>query len=362
MYMKKIFFLLFVSVSLLYSQNAPVRGVWLTNVDSRVLNSKENIVKAVQQCKDLGLNTIFVVTWNKGFTLYPSKIMKDLTGSNIYPEFAGRDPLKEIIEEAHKNNIKVFAWFEFGFSSSYSLDGGLLVKLKPNWASKNSKGELVVKNGFDWLNGFNSDVQGFMLSLIMEVVKNYDVDGIQGDDRLPAMPVESGYDDYTVSLYKLKHHGKNPPSDMRDSAWVQWRADILNRFMKLIHDEVKSVKKKITISMAPSVYPWSKEEYLQDWPLWVKKGYVDIICPQLYRYEIKDYVKALDEIVGGQISKDNLKKFYPGILLKVGKYTASEEYIKQVIDENRKRNVNGEVYFFYEGLDSVKNVLKGLAR
>ncbi|MDP4117378.1 MAG: family 10 glycosylhydrolase, partial [Bacteroidota bacterium] len=252
--MKKLLFFLFLSVSVIYSQNIPVRGAWLTNVDSRVLNSKENIIEAVKTYKSLGLNTIFAVTWNKGFTLYRSKVMKDFTGMSIYPEFAGRDPLKELIEEAHKNNIKVIAWFEFGFSSSYSLEGGLLVKLKPNWSSKNSKGELVVKNGFDWINGFNPEVQDFMLSLIMEVVKNYDVDGIQGDDRLPAMPVEAGYDDYTVSLYKQQHNGANPPADMRDSAWIQWRADILNGFMKKIHDEVKSVNKNVIVSMAPSLY------------------------------------------------------------------------------------------------------------
>lgn len=356
--MKKLFVLFLFATTIIFGQSAPMRGAWLTNVDSKVLNSKENIIEAVKNVKDLGLNTIFVVTWNKGFTIYNSSIMKSFTGISIYPDFAGRDPLKELIDEAHKNNIKVIAWFEFGFSSSYSLDGGLLVKLKPNWSSINSKGKLVVKNGFDWLNGFNPEVQDFMLSLILEVVNNYSVDGIQGDDRLPAMPVEAGYDDYTISLFKKQHNGANPPENMRDSAWIQWRADILNVFMKKIHDSVKAVNKNTIVSMAPSLYPWSKEEYLQDWTLWLREGYVDMICPQLYRYDVKDYIKSLDEIVNTQISKENLNKFYPGILLKVGKYVASEKYIDSVIKENRKHGVNGEVYFFYEGLKSVKKVLK----
>ena len=39
--------------------------------------------------------------------------------------------------------------------------------------------------------------------------------------------------------------------------------------------------------MAPSIYPWSEEEYLQDWPTWMQKGYVDLVCPQVYRYNIR---------------------------------------------------------------------------
>ncbi|MCX8011323.1 MAG: family 10 glycosylhydrolase, partial [Ignavibacteria bacterium] len=112
-----------------------VRGVWLTNVDSDALTSREKIISTVDLCDKLGFNSIFVVTWNKGMTTYPSKIMKNLTGVEIDTQLTGRDPLKELIEEAHKKNIKVIAWFEFGFSSSYQLDGGKILEKKPEWIS-----------------------------------------------------------------------------------------------------------------------------------------------------------------------------------------------------------------------------------
>ena len=54
------------------------------------------------------------------------------------------------------------------------------------------------------MNGFDPEVQDFIMSLIMEVVLKYDIKGIQGDDRLPAMPTLAGYDNYTSSLYKAK--------------------------------------------------------------------------------------------------------------------------------------------------------------
>ncbi len=356
--MKKFLLIIFLSFTLINfgsTKVEAVRGVWLTNVDSDALNSKGNIINTVDLCDELGINTIFVVTWNKAMTTYPSKIMKEFTGVEIDTLFTGRDPLKELIEEAHKKNIKVIAWFEFGFSSSFEENGGVLIKKKPEWASKNVDGNLVQKNGFEWMNGFNPEVQDFVLSLIMEVVENYNIDGIQGDDRLPAMPSEAGYDDYTVSLYKDLHNGNEPPKDSKDEEWVQWRANILNDFMKKIHSSVKSYNEKLIVSMAPSLYSWSKEEYLQDWPTWVEKGYVDLIIPQVYRYEIDRYEIAISEIVNEQISKENLHKFFPGVLLNVGEYQAPKDYLKEALEINRKNGINGEVYFFYEGVKKYKD-------
>lgn len=335
-----------------------VRGVWLTNVDSDILTSRAKIVEAVQLCKELNINTIFAVTWNKGVTLYPSKVMKETFGIEMDTLYWGRDPLQELIEEAHKENIKVFAWFEFGFSSSYNLNGGHLLAAKPEWAAKDIHGNLVKKNNFEWMNAFHPDVQQFMLDLILEVVRNYDIDGIQGDDRLPALPSSAGYDAYTVEKYKKEHNGANPPEDYKDSAWVQWRADILNLYMKDIFESVKKLKPGVIVSMAPSIYPWSKEEYLQDWPTWLENGWVELICPQVYRYDIKKYTEALTEIVNTQIKKDNYFRFYPGVLIKVGKYQPEESFLSAMIDANRKAGLQGEVFFFYEGIKKYKSLLK----
>ncbi len=334
-----------------------IRGVWLTNVDSEVLNSKEGIVEAVKLCKELKINTICVVTWNKAMTTYPSKVAKSVTGIEINPIWQGRDPLKELIEEAHKENIKVIAWFEFGFSSSYNEDGGIILKNRPQWKAIDNQGKLVKKNGFEWMNGFHPEVQQFMLDLILEVVKNYNIDGIQGDDRLPALPSSAGYDDYTVKLYKNENKGKKPPKNYKDEKWIQWRANLLNKYMERIYKEVKSVKPNVLVTMAPSIYPWSKEEYLQDWPTWVENGWVDFIFPQLYRYNIEDYQKVLKEVVQEQVSEEKLNKFYPGLLIKVGDKYPDKDFLKEMIQSNRNLGVNGEVFFFYEGLKKFKNVL-----
>jgi len=358
--MKKILIISILAVLLIscFAQHnvEAVRGVWLTNVDSEVLNSKENIVEAVELLDHLGFNSIFVVTWNKAMTTYPSKIMKKLTGVEIDTLFTGRDPLKELIDEAHARNIKVIAWFEFGFSSSYQENGGILIKTKPEWASRNKNGELVQKNGFEWMNGFNPEVQDFILSIVMEVINNYDIDGIQGDDRLPAMPSEAGYDDYTIEIYKNQHRGNNPPKYEKDYAWIKWRSGILNKFMKRIYSSIKKVNPEMIVSMAPSIYPWSEEEYLQDWPTWVNRGWVELILPQLYRYDIASYRKELKLVFDEQVRKDELNRFYPGVLLKVGDYYPNKNFLKQMIEANRELGINGEVFFFYEGIKRYKDL------
>ncbi len=339
--------------------NEPVRGVWMTNIASDVLFSQNNIADAVNLCDSLGFNHIFVVTWNDATTTYPSNIMKKLTGVEIQPEFKGRDPLKELITAAHTKNIKVHAWFEFGFSCSYKKeDGGPILKAKPHWASLDKNGKIVSKNNFQWLNAFHHEVQTFMTSLMLEVVKNYDIDGIQGDDRLPALPSSGGYDRYTVSLYKSENGDAPPPQYEKDYEWVKWRSGKLNEYLINLVSEIRKIKPKIIISMAPSIYPWSEAEYLQDWPVWVNMGLVDYIVPQIYRYKIDRYQYELDKILKTQISGTNKSKFYPGILLQVDQYNPSVTIIDSMIQANRNHEVNGEVFFFYEGIKKYRDYFR----
>jgi uncharacterized lipoprotein YddW (UPF0748 family) len=327
-----------------------IKGVWLTNVASQVMYSKEGIKDAVDLCKKSGINTIFVVTWNKGKTLYPSKIMNDLFKIPIEDALAGRDPLRELLDEAHAKNIKVYAWFEYGFAAENSGFGAHILKNKPQWASLDKTGNITTKNGFKWMNALNPEVQDFMLSLLKEVTLNYpDLDGIQGDDRLPAMAVEGGYNPEVLAQYK-NETGANTPTKDKDEAWVNWRANVLNKFMERIFTELKKINPKISISMAPSIFPFSKSEYLQDWPTWVNKGWVDMICPQIYRYDITAYKAELAKIISSQISPDKIKILAPGVLLKVGSYQPTFDYLKQMIDENRRNKLENEVFFFYEGL------------
>jgi uncharacterized lipoprotein YddW (UPF0748 family) len=328
-----------------------IKGVWLTNVASSALDSPDNIKESVQICKKSGITDIFMVVWNKGRTLFISETMNKEFGKPIMEQYAGRDPLQEMIAEAHKSGIKVHAWFEYGFAASNSQQGGVILQKYPQWSAKDRLGNLLISSGgFEWMNGIHPQVQDFMKSLILEVVTKYDIDGIQGDDRLPAMPIAGGYDAFTLELYKQENGSQTPPQNEKDAAWINWRTNKLTAFAGNLYAAVKAVKPKMIVSFAPSIYPFGKDNYLQDWPTWLDKGYCDYVIPQLYRYDIDAYTQTLKSQIDYVKKTPDRSKFYGGVLIQSGSWNPTEEYLDAMISANRNNGIKGEVLFFYEGL------------
>lgn len=356
--------LLFTSIlTMPVSANTPreLRAVKITNVDSDVLFSDASIAEAMDFCAEIGINVILPVVWNGSgadgtHTLYPSAVMDSLFGRSIHPAFAGRDPLKRLIIEAHRNGMEVMPWFEMGFSPSYSQDGGYILDTYPHWACRNNQGDLVVKNGFDWMSAIHPKVQSLVMGLTLEVIKQYDVDGIEYSDRIPAMPVEGGYETATVELYQSEHDGALPPSNPRHTDWKRWRADKLSDFFQAVHDSVKALGDHLVVSSSPSLYPWGYDEYLQDAKTWIETGMADNLIPQLYRYTFDQYVYELNKTLS-TLDPSTHDLLYAGILMNVGSYLITPDFLHASIIANRDRGVQGEAFFFYEGLRKNRNKL-----
>ncbi|TDH28539.1 hypothetical protein EXU57_00220 [Segetibacter sp. 3557_3] len=333
---------------------AQVRGTWVTNVGSDALTSKQKVRETVQRCKQFGLNTIYVVTWNNGVTMYPSEVVEKYVGVKQDPVYKGFDPIKEIIAEGHKAGLKVIGWFEFGFSYAYDDTSGVWLKKYPHWAGRDAAGNLLKKNKFYWWNSLHPEVQTFMNEMILEFVNKYNADGIQGDDRLPAMPAEGGYDDFTKALYAKEHNGGLPPANSKEPAWLQWRAGKLNEYGKALYTAVKKQRPGAIVSWAPSIYPWSKEQYLQDWPAWLNGGYADEILPQVYRYDIAAYEKTLKEL-SDQLTTKQKQNIFPGILTSLADgFLVKQDMLEQMVALNRKYGFGGESTFYYEGMKKLK--------
>ncbi len=339
-----------------------IRGVWLTNIDSDIMFSYENTAEAMQFLSDRGFNVVFPVVWNAGYTLYPSEVMAEYFGEDyrLHPDFADddRDPLQDIITEAHRHGMEVMPWFEYGFAASHDENGGHIIEAYPDWAAKDSLGNLLTKNDFEWMNAIKPEVQDFILELIGEVMENYDIDGVQGDDRLPAMPTEGGYSDYTASLYE-EESGNEVPLDPREDEFLQWKADKLSDFGGRLYEKVKAHDEDYIVSLSPSVYPWSKNHYLQDWPEWIRRGQVELVHPQVYRYEVDQYIETMEETM--DYYSEALEELHeqepgkqvlmaPGVLIKVGDRYNGPDYVNRALDFHRDIGIAGEVYFFYEGL------------
>jgi uncharacterized lipoprotein YddW (UPF0748 family) len=145
-----------------------------------------------------------------------------------------------------------------------------------------------------------------------------------------------------------------PPVNSKDSEWITWRADKLTAFLKKLYASVKTIKPNVLVTTAPSIHPWGKEEYLQNWPEWLQQGITDFVFVQLYRYNFPAYDKILQEMVQQAGAKKD--KVYPGVLLSLGDgYVASDSLLQQMIEANRKANIKGEVFFYYEGVKMKKH-------
>ena len=63
--------------------NEPLRGVWLTNIDSEILFDSLKTKEALLKLKNAGFNTVYPVVWNDGYTLYPSDLMVQIFGEEF---------------------------------------------------------------------------------------------------------------------------------------------------------------------------------------------------------------------------------------------------------------------------------------
>lgn len=335
-----------------------LRAVWMTNVASNVLTSDQNIVEAMDYLASVGINVVFPVVYNSGYTLYPSKVMKDLFGVAAFPSSAynTRDFLDRLVIEAHRNGIEVIPWFEYGFATSYSASGGHILAKFPSWALKDNTGALIVDNGFDWMSPLQPGPQNFMLSLMTEVIDSYNVDGVQGDDRLPAMPVEGGYDSATVALYASEHLGGTPPAAFSNADWMRWRADKLNAYLARVRDSVKVRGKNVILSVSPAPYYWGYAQLLQDSKSWVQLGLIDNVIPQLYQYNISDFNYALNT-TWNDVGQYGPALFSSGILARVGSYNVDTTFLGQMLTAARAKGSKGECYFFYEGIRANNNTV-----
>ncbi len=339
-----------------------LRGVWLTNIDSDVLFSRDRLKKSIRRLANLNFNTVYPTVWNWGYTLYPSQVAASAIGTSqrLYPDLnntgqpdareaaqGDRNMLKELIDLAHAKNISVIPWFEFGLMAPANSD---LAKRHPDWLTQRRNGSIIVKEGQDprvWLNPFHPEVQQFMTNLIAEVVTQYNVEGIQLDDHF-GLPVELGYDPFTVKLYQQEHQGKSPPKNPRDADWMRWRANKMTGVMAHLFSAVKAKNPHALISLSPNPADFSYQELLQDWRAWEQLGYIEELVIQVYRQDRNRFLMELE-----RPELQRARQHIPvsiGILSGLKHREVPMSWIQQQVEWVRDRKFAGVSFFFYETL------------
>ena len=340
-----------------------IRGVWLTNIDSQVLFSRDSLEPSLKRLADLNFNTVYPTVWNWGYTLYPSAVARRTFGykQGLYPDVdntgqrnealeaaqGDRDMLLELINLARPLGLRVIPWFEFGFMAPAD---SALARAHPDWLTQKADGSTIKAEGEHdrvWLNPFHPEVQQFMLDMVSELVANYSIDGFQVDDHF-GLPAAYGYDPYTVNLYRQEHGGQGPPADIHDPEWTRWRADKITNVMGRLFEVVKQRQPSAIMSVSPNPHEFAYKYFLQDWDTWVNRGYVEELIIQLYRSDLGRFVWEM-----GRAPAQAARRHIPtaiGVLSGLRGRPVAMDWIQEQVRAVRDRSYAGVSFFFYESL------------
>lgn len=290
-----------------------VRGTYITTTNlygsNGAVKDPATTTLTYSRLRGIGLNTVNMDIWRNGYTYFPSPTMQSTIGLAMEPSLGSRDLLGETLIQAHRNRMVQFGWMQYGFAAKFGNPGTSATELGKymkdrNWLLTDSAGNYTnSSNGFSWMNPLVPQVRQLLTNVMVEAVRNYDLDGIVLDDRW-AWPVQFGYDTITRDAYLLET-GQNLPSNPNNAAFKRWRADKLKLYASELITTLKAVRPNLIIASAPAVYPFSYDNYCVDYPDWVNSGLFDEFAPQVYRSNFSDFNRDWDgpgsQTNGGQV-------------------------------------------------------------
>lgn len=343
-----------------------MRGIWVAtvlNIDwpskkgLSVESQKQEFIKILDNVKEWNMNAVFVQIKPVGDAFYPSKFSpwsEYLTG--IQGQNPGYDPLKFMIEEAHKRNIEFHAWFN---PYRLTMSGGIdklsndnIGKQRPDWT--------ITYGGKLYLNPGISEVNDYIVKSIMEVVENYDIDGVHMDDYFYPYKVkgeiyndEEQYNKYGSNFLKVD----------------DWRRDNVNKLIEKLYSSIKAEKKNVSFGISPfgvwrnistdSVRGSNTKAGIQNYDdlyadilYWMKKNWIDYVAPQIYwnqGFKIAEYNTLVDW--WSKYAKETKTNLYIGqAAYRIKDWEKDDELINQIKYNRKSEEVKGSIFFSYSSL------------
>ena len=352
--------------ALVYSLGIPVRkvevrAVWLDRGTIVGCKNEIELRKLIKNLARLGFNIIFFETVNAGYPIYPSKILPQNPLTN------GWDPLKIAVEAAHIYGVELHAWvwtFAVGNTRHNLLINlpvqypGPIITLKGrSWALAGENGRLRIEMQPEtWISPGNKKACDFLVDLFSEIVRDYDVDGLQFDYiRFPFQKQYSqvGLDFITKNAYQ-KATGRWPVLNggSENAIWTEWKIKQVNDFVKDTSFKLKQIKPNLKISGA--VFALDRSLRLrviqQDWETWLVNRWVDAVYPFYYSFTTEE-IKAKLENERKKINDQAI--IIPGFNLRV--LSAGE--LAERINAARNAGVLGFALFATEHIDNEKREL-----
>ena len=289
---------------------------------------KAEAVKILDNAKKIGLNTIIIQVRPAADAIYPSKYFpwsRFLTGGEGLQPEQGFDPLAFWVEQAHLRDMALHAWItpfrvtkkassepDHHFSS---LAPSNPAKIHQDWVIRHSDGNLYFNPGIP-------EVRKLILDSTLEIIHEYDIDGIHFDGFF--YPGKSFQDQSTY----MQHRKGNESIE-------NWRRNNVNSLISEVSAAIKASGKNIRFGISPFGI-WAnrssnalgsatagQESYHHQYAdslQWIQNETIDYIAPQVFwniGYTIADY-KKLSEWWINAVSGTNVDLYIGHAAYKAG--------------------------------------------
>ncbi|MGV7117414.1 family 10 glycosylhydrolase [Paenibacillus kyungheensis] len=341
-----------------------LRGAWISTVynldwpaTSGATKQKQEFSKLLDDLQGMGINAVFVQVRPAGDALYKSSLMpwsKYLTGTQ--GKDPGYDPLEYMVAEAHKRGMEFHAWFNpfraTTDANTSKLASNNVVLKHPDWVIK-----------FDnkyYLNPGIPAARQSVIDTVMEVVNNYDIDGVHLDDYFyPYSETASNKfgDDSTYASY---NSGKFKTK-------ADWRRGNINSFVQQLNTSIHNSKPAVKFGISPFGVWRNKSSDITgsdtkagvtaydttyaDTRTWIKNGWIDYIAPQVY-WSMTLPVARYDKVVdwwANETKNTGVDLYIGQALYKISTpeigWSSSNEIINQLKYNEKYSNIKGSIFF-----------------
>jgi uncharacterized lipoprotein YddW (UPF0748 family) len=299
--------------------NEEFRATWVITWEhissgSSAAENMARVDKILDNHQKANMNAILFQVRQGGTAYYNSSY--EPWGSYAGYHDPGYDPLAYVVQEAHKRGMEVHAWFNC-FQTSSTIDGAPAAE-HPEWVCRDASGNAMTENRC--LSPGLDSVRAYTIKVAMEIVNNYDIDGLHLDyvrwneytsskagksfarraeeeNWLDGMITDEQIEDLKNNkgsryLYDVDHpYSNGVPTGY--SSWEDWWRGSVTAFVHSLHDSIQAVKPWVRLSVAAlGKYNWSSWQgygsVYQDAALWFNEGYIDQLTPMSYHWTTAD--------------------------------------------------------------------------
>ena len=244
------------------------------------------------------------------------------------------DPLEFWTTAAHERGIELHVWLN-PYRSHHRSGGALseksFVKTRPELS-------VFLKEGYWWMDPAKKETQDHTVSVVMDIVKRYDIDGVHFDDYFYPYPSYNLNEDFPDNESWKNYQDKGGKLTRGD-----WRRESVNTLIQRLYKEIKAEKSYVKFGLSPfgiwrPGYPESIEGFDQydqlyaDARLWLNKGWIDYFTPQLY-WDINRIPQSFPVLLGWWSSENLMNRhLWPGISdYKGGGEKNNDETVNQIM-------------------------------